>query len=143
MEITLTRTAKKTNYTIGKVYVNGVKFCDSLEDTDRGLTSEMNESVIRAKKVYGKTAIPTGRYEVTTEWMNSLKCYALMLHNVKGFTGIFVHNGVNENNTEGCPLVGVNNLVGRLDGNRVYMDSLAARVLAETRQGRKSFITIK
>ena len=143
MEITLTRTAKKTNYTIGKVYINGVKFCDSLEDTDRGLTSEMNESVIRAKKVYGKTAIPTGRYEVTTEWMNSLKCYALMLHNVKGFTGIFVHNGVNENNTEGCPLVGVNNLVGRLDGNRVYMDSLAARVLAETRQGRKSFITIK
>lgn len=38
MEVRLRRIAKKSDYTIGKVYVDGSYFCDSLEDKDRGLS---------------------------------------------------------------------------------------------------------
>lgn len=38
MEIRVRRVARKSDYTIGKVYINGEYFCDSLEDKDRGLT---------------------------------------------------------------------------------------------------------
>jgi hypothetical protein len=38
MEILLKRIAKKPNYTIGKIFINGEYFCDSLEDTDRNLS---------------------------------------------------------------------------------------------------------
>lgn len=37
MELTLQRIAKKDKYTIGRLSVNGELFCDTLEDTDRGL----------------------------------------------------------------------------------------------------------
>ena len=38
MNIVVNRIAKKADYTIGKLYIDGVYFCDTLEDTDRGLT---------------------------------------------------------------------------------------------------------
>ena len=41
MKIKIERKARKGGYTIGKVYVDGKYFCDSLEDTDRGVTQLM------------------------------------------------------------------------------------------------------
>jgi hypothetical protein len=38
MKILLKRIAKRANYTIGKLYLDGKYFADTLEDTDRGLT---------------------------------------------------------------------------------------------------------
>ena len=35
--LTVKRIAKKPTYTIGKLYIDGVYFCDTVEDTDRGL----------------------------------------------------------------------------------------------------------
>ena len=37
MEILVKRKAKKSKYTIGKMYIDGQYICDTLEDTDRGL----------------------------------------------------------------------------------------------------------
>ena len=65
MEIRLKRIAKRETYTIGHLYIDGVYFCDTLEDCDRGLRQDMSLPVIRAKKRAGVTAIPTGRYKVT------------------------------------------------------------------------------
>ena len=62
MKLELKRIAKRSTYTIGRLYIDGVYFCDTLEDTDRGLTSEMSEAEIKRIKVYGQTAIPTGTY---------------------------------------------------------------------------------
>ena len=64
MELVLKRTFKGPNYTIGQLYVNGVYECDTLEDTDRGLTSSMTVQEIASKKLYGETAIPTGTYKI-------------------------------------------------------------------------------
>lgn len=37
MKLELKRIAKKEAYTIGRLYVDGNYFCDTIEDTDRGL----------------------------------------------------------------------------------------------------------
>ena len=58
MKLTIDRKYKKPDYTIGKLYINGQYFCDTLEDKDRGLTQDMDENTIFDIKVYGKTAIP-------------------------------------------------------------------------------------
>ena len=61
MEIKVRRIARKEAYTIGKMYVGGEYVCDTLEDTDRGLTSKMSVAQICGVKIKGETAIPTGR----------------------------------------------------------------------------------
>jgi len=38
MELLLDRKYKKSNYTIGKLYIDGEYFCDTCEDKDRGIT---------------------------------------------------------------------------------------------------------
>lgn len=65
LHLFLDRHFKGPKYTIGKLYVDGEFFCDTMEDVDRGLTADMTESEIASKKVYGKTAIPRGTYSVT------------------------------------------------------------------------------
>lgn len=155
MHIKLQRTARKATYTVGKVYIDGKYFCDSLEDTDRMATQVMpftstggsvgywtTPDGSKIEKVYGKTAIPTGRYDVCSHWWEKYKCYVPMLLRVNGFLGILMHNGMTADHTEGCPLLGKNNAIGRLDGDRIYMDALAARVLACEKKGEKVTIEI-
>ena len=65
MNIELKRIARKDTYTIGRLYINGTKVCDTIEDKDRGLTQKMSLEEIKKIKVKSKTAIPTGIYTVT------------------------------------------------------------------------------
>ena len=76
MHLKLIRKYKKPSYTIGLLYINDVFFCNTLEDTDRGLDSKMTEPEILSKKIYGETAIPTGKYDITLDVM-SAKYYAI------------------------------------------------------------------
>ena len=66
MELKLKRIARREKYTIGHLYIDGEKFCDTLEDTDRGLKQSDGLAVCKRKKIHGVTAIPTGRYRVLT-----------------------------------------------------------------------------
>jgi hypothetical protein len=150
MKIKVERKARRFGYTIGKVSIDGRYFCDSLEDADRGVTQLMpfvSTGGINGywvapyghhiDKVCGKTAIPTGLYDACSYYWEKYKCYVVMLLRVPGFTGILMHNGTTAEHTEGCPLLGKNNLVGRLDGDRIYMDALVARVMAAEHDGEK------
>lgn len=38
VNILVKRIAKRPTYTIGKLYIDGKYFCDTIEDKDRGLT---------------------------------------------------------------------------------------------------------
>ena len=67
MEILVDRKYKKTDYTIGNLYIDGVFFCNTLEDADRGLKQDDSIGVIESIKVYGKTAIPIGTYKITLD----------------------------------------------------------------------------
>ena len=49
MELKLIRKYRKTDYTIGILYVNNKYFCEILEDTDRGLKDSM--SLEKIKKI--------------------------------------------------------------------------------------------
>lgn len=114
MNITLNRIAKKAKYTIGKLYINDQYFCDTLEDTDRGLTQSMTEQQIGSKKVYGETAIPTGTYRIIISYSNKFKKQMPLLLNVPGFAGIRIHSGNTEKDSLGCILVGKNKAVGKV-----------------------------
>lgn len=127
MELLLKRIARRDTYTIGHLYIDGEYFCDTIEDTDRGLRQDMQPSVIRAMKRKGITAIPAGRYRVTLE-VRSPKfsqkkyekkygfCdgYLPRLINVPGFDGVLIHIGNTAKDTEGCLLVGKNTKVGKV-----------------------------
>ena len=56
MEIIITRIAKKAEYTIGRLTINGHRICDTLEPH----CIDWNKD----EKVLGKTAIPKGRYRI-------------------------------------------------------------------------------
>ena len=133
MELRLQRIACRETYTIGHLYVDGVRFCDTCEDTDRGLRQDMPESVIRAKKRKGCTAIPRGRYRVTLgvqspRFRNNpnyafCKGYLPRFINVKGYDGVLIHIGNTARDTEGCLLVGRNTQVGKvLDSRKTFIE---------------------
>jgi hypothetical protein len=67
MKIKVDRKYKKDTYTIGNLYVDGKWFCNTLEDRDRGLKQTDSLATIQSKKIYGETAIPTGKYRITLD----------------------------------------------------------------------------
>lgn len=112
MELKLTRNYQKDTYTIGRLYVEGDLFSNTLEDPVRDY-SDPNY------KVYGKTAIPYGRYRITMVHSPKFsKRYGgrkvPLLNNVPDFTGILIHSGNTAEDTDGCILVGQNTQRGRL-----------------------------
>lgn len=138
MELRLRRIAKKTTYTIGRLYIDGVRFCDTIEDRDRGLRQDMARAAIKRIKVQGETAIPAGRYKVTlgvkSPKMSQKKAYEFCggyvprLVNVPGFDGILIHIGNTARDSEGCILVGENKEVGKVLNSTATFRSLYARL---------------
>lgn len=142
MEITVKRQYKKETYTIGNVYVNGKWFSNSCEDTDRGLRSGMTLSQIKKIKIYQKTAIPYGTYNVTVYfWPKHRKNYPL-LHDVPGFTGILIHGGATAKDSAGCLLLGENKIKGGLVNSAPYVRKITTMCEDAIKRGEKVTITI-
>lgn len=118
MEIIVKRIAKKETYTIGKMYIDGKYFCDTLEDKDRGLSQSMTEEEIRKRKVYGLTAIPTGAYKVIVNYSERFGKLMPLLLDVKGYAGVRIHSGNTPSDTLGCILVGRNTAKGMVTESR-------------------------
>lgn len=144
MKLRLDRKYKKASYSIGKLYVDGVYFCDTVEDKDRGLTDKDSLEKIKATKVYAKTAIPLGTYKITMGVISpkfSQKPYYKAfcngklprLLNVKGFDGILIHKGSNADSSAGCIIVGKNTVVGGVTNSQFYFEKLY-KLLAEAQQ---------
>ena len=139
LNIRIDRIAKKSTYTIGKLYLNGVYFCDTLEDTDRGLTQGMPLQKIKDLKIKGATAIPKGKYKVTMNVVSpkfSMRatyqfCQGKLprLLNVDGYEGVLIHIGNTAKDTEGCILVGQNKVVGQVINSTVTFKKLYAEML--------------
>ena len=112
MKLKLERLYLKPDFTIGKLYIDGKYFCDTLEDRVRNLTNE--------KKIPGRTAIPAGRYEVIVN-ISPKFCRKLpRLLNVPGFEGILIHRGNTPEDTAGCILVGENRERGKVINSTRY-----------------------
>lgn len=135
MEITLKRIARKSTYTIGQLWINGQKVCDTLEDTDRGLSQNMPLATLRQKKIAGKTAIPTGTYTLSlntisprfgqqTFYKQVCGGWLPRLLDVPAFEGVLIHCGNTADDTDGCILVGRNLQVGKVLNSKDTFRSL-------------------
>ena len=124
MELNVKRIARKDGYTIGRLFINNEYFCDTLEDTDRGLSSTMQVNEILAKKVKAQTAIPTGKYDVILTFSPRFKRVLPLLLSVKGYEGVRVHAGNTNKDTEGCLLVGENKAKGQVINSRATLEKL-------------------
>ena len=126
MELILKRIALRSEYTIGKLYVNGEYVCDTIEDTVRDLDKD-GKFANGEVKIPGKTAIPYGRYEITMKvkspkysnfskysWAKKYDGYLPRLLNVPHFEGVLIHVGNSALDSEACVLVGENKVVGKV-----------------------------
>lgn len=142
MEIQVNRIARKDGYTIGRMSLNGVYFCDTLEDTDRSLNAAMSLDEILSKKRKGITAIPTGKYDVILTFSPRFKRVLPLLLSVKGYEGVRVHAGNTNKDTEGCLLVGENKEKGKVLNSRATLEKLMPILLDCEKRKEKISITI-
>jgi hypothetical protein len=122
--ILVQRTYRGSAYTIGKLFIDGNYICDTLEDVDRGLSSNMSEDEIKKIKIYGETAIPAGTYKVIMNvvsekfknrvWAKPYKGKLPRLVDVPGYEGVLIHVGNTAKDTLGCILVGENKVKGQV-----------------------------
>jgi hypothetical protein len=96
MKLLLQRFHYEPEYTLGKLYVDGVYQCFVLEDT------------LREVKIQDETAIPAGNYRVIISVSPRFGKEYPRLLDVPGFDGVLIHSGNNSKDTSGCLLVGTN-----------------------------------
>lgn len=154
MELKLDRTWKKDTYVIGNLYIDGVWFCNTVEDKDRGLKSTMSLEEIKKIKVYAQTAIPTGRYKVTVNTVSpkfsKKQFYKTIcdgkvprLLKVPGYDGILIHCGSTANSSAGCIIVGHNKIKGGVTKSQEVFVTLYEILRKAADRGEDIYITIE
>lgn len=128
MKIELHRKWRKKGYSIGILYIDGKRICETLEDEDRGLFEGMSLSDIRRAKVKGETAIPVGRYQITWTYSPRFRKMLPLLNGVPGYEGIRIHSGNKAHDTEGCILCGRNTEVGSVTNSRYWTGKVNALI---------------
>lgn len=142
MRIELKRIARKDTYTIGKMYINGVYVCDTIEDKDRGLKQGMPEGTLRKMKVFGETAIPVGTYTVKWTFSHKFGKFLPEIINVPPFSGIRIHSGNTAKDSLGCVIIGENKVVGKVINSRVTCDRIFPLIEAACKRGEQVYIVI-
>ena len=130
MKLLLKRLHKSENSTIGELSINGKFECYTLEDVER------------ESKIYGKTAIPKGTYEIVMTMSNRFKKIMPLLLNVEGFEGVRIHSGNSAKNTEGCILLGTTRSVDFIGGSRQAIAKFYIKLAVALKVG-KVYLTIE
>lgn len=134
MKLKLERLYLKPDYTIGKLYIDGKYFCDTLEDQVRNLANE--------KKIPKQTAIPVGVYEVIVNISPRFRRKLPRLLDVPGFDGILIHRGNTAEDTAGCILAGENRKRGKVVNSTRYEQQLTRILERAQEKGEKITIEI-
>lgn len=154
MKLVADRAWKKDTYTVSRLFVDGKRFYEVLEDKDRGLKQSDSKEKIKAIKVPGETAIPKGTYGITlnvtspkyaaVKWYWDF-CKGKMprLLNVPGFEGILIHPGSSALDSAGCLLCGRNTAKGRLTSSRETFKALYKKMEAAAKRGEDITIEIR
>ena len=125
----------REGFALGQMYLETELVCQTVEDEDRHMEDGNG-------KLYGKTAMPTGRYEL--ELYNSPKHgWVPLFKNVPGFTFTEIHKANHAEELLGCVAVGTR----RTDMGVENCAPALALIVAEMRQAkiedRKVFCTIR
>ena len=128
MKLQLRRLYPRPEYTIGKLYIDGVYFCDTIEDTDRGLYQTMPLAEIQAKKKQDITAIPYGKYKVVLSMSPRFRKILPEILNVPGFAGVRIHSGNTQYDSSGCLILGKNTIKGKVTNSRYYVAEFIKRL---------------
>ena len=162
MELTLTRIAKRKDYTIGRLYLAPSKspqegtsessssprggregatyFCDTLEPTWRDYEHG-------AYKIKGRSAIPEGRYAVVISYSPKFRAWLPLLLGGPEFNkrwqGIRIHAGNSARDTQGCILVGENREVGKVLDSNLWLHRLKQRIVEAKARGEPVWLTIQ
>lgn len=153
MKLKVERRWPKPTYTIGVLFIDGLRYCETLEDTDRGLKQTDPSTYIKARKVAGETAIPKGTYGVamnvtspkyaSNAWFwNFCRGKMPRLLAVPGFDGILIHPGSTAIDTRGCILVGKNTRKGMLTESRATFQQIYKLMKAAADKGEEISIEI-
>jgi len=153
MKIKVERRWPKATYTIGRFYIDGIYYCNTLEDADRGLKQSDSLPYIQARKVAGETAIPKGTYAVSMTatspkyagvawYWNFCRGKMPRLLAVPGFDGILIHPGNTALDTRGCILVGKNTKVGKLTDSRACFQEVYKRMKEAASSGEQISLEI-
>lgn len=126
MKMLLKRRFLGDNYTIGTLFINGERFCDTLEDKNRDINRN-GKFDGKEKKVQGETCIPFGTYKVTLNLSPRFKRPLPRLLDVPNFEGVLIHRGNTAKDTEGCILVGENKVKGKVINSTPYEVELVRR----------------
>lgn len=132
MILTLQRERSDSRCTFGKLSVDGVYQCETLEDVMRPA----------GVKVHGQTAIPPGTYLVVENWSDRFQRMLPLVVGVPGFEGIRIHPGNTDKDTEGCILVGTSRAQDTILHSRDAFNALYAKLHAAW-QKEKVYLEIK
>lgn len=116
MKLELIREKYTDESTIGKLYIDGVFECYTLED------------VVRCFKIEGRTAIPRGDYKVVLTMSNRFKKIMPLILDVFDFEGVRIHSGNTSVDTSGCVLVGNEKSKNFIYESKKAFDSLMTKL---------------
>lgn len=105
MKIKVVREKSNSDTTIGRLFIDDIFECFTLEDE------------YRTKKVWGETRIPAGTYQIKfrkeggfhnkySERFETFHVGMLHIQDVPGFKFVLIHIGNDDDDTAGCLLVG-------------------------------------
>lgn len=129
-------------YTIGRLAVDGMYMCDTLEDVVRDLNKDGDLDDPGEGKIPHITAIPFGRYRVLVTRSPKFKRDLPEILDVRHFTSIRIHSGCGPEDTEGCICVGENKIKGHLVHSRYWETQLVERLKYFLMYGHELWINI-
>ena len=163
MELLLTRIAKRKTYTIGRLaivertddeYLAGqreVYLCDTLEPTALELKTKVSKEAVLRSPTKAQSlkpfAIPEGRYAVVITWSPKFKQWMPLLLGgpdfKRLFSGIRIHAGNTAKYTQGCILVGRNQIVGQVLESRKWLGVLKHKITEAKARDEPVWLTIR
>jgi hypothetical protein len=142
MNVTIKRIQSYKDFTIGLFYVDFFLMCFTLEDEHRTI------------KIKSETRIPAGRYKLvlnTTGNMNikykklfSFHKGMLEISGIPNFSNVYIHIGNDDDDTAGCPLVGMSHEIGKnfISKSTIAYKMIYPKIANEIEKGNNVFINV-
>lgn len=135
MKLLIKRRFLGSEYTIGDLFIDGKLLCNTMEDTVRDHNRDGDLNDIGEGKIYGKTAIPYGVYDVELTMSPKFKRLLPLVKEVEHFTGIRIHRGNTAGDSAGCILPGENKVKGKVLNSTKYEMKIIEYMLEAIKEG--------